>query len=178
MSTPQQTGNPLLEAALAQARLGFHIYHARPGTKRPQWTGYKERATTDEATLTAWWTRYPHANPMALIPPGVAIVDVDPRHGGQDGLRTLEMQHSALPGTWTVETRHSGTHRYYLLPDHAQLAQSTHLAAGVEVLGPQCPLTIPGFGVCVVMERKPGKCMLPLPPLPSHDAQPPVLLAA
>jgi len=105
-------------------------------------------------------------------------VDVDPRHGGQDGLRTLEMQHSALPGTWTVETRHSGTHRYYLLPDHAQLAQSTHLAAGVEVLGPQCPLTIPGFGVCVVMERKPGKCMLPLPPLPSHDAQPPVLLAA
>jgi len=145
MSTPQPTGNALLEAALAQARLGFRIYHARPGTKRPQWTGYKERATTDEATLTAWWTRYPHANPMALIPPGVAIVDVDPRHGGHDGLRTLEMQHSALPGTWTVETRHGGTHRYYLLPDNAQLAQSTHLAAGVEVLGPQCPLTIPGF---------------------------------
>jgi len=34
------------------------------------------------------------------------------------------------------------------------------------------------YGVCVAMERKPGKCMLPLPPLPSHDAQPPVLLAA
>ena len=33
-------------------------------------------------------------------------------------------------------------------------------------------------GVCVAMERKPGKCTLPLPPLPSHDAQPPVLLAA
>jgi hypothetical protein len=89
MSTPQQTGNPLLEAAWAQARRGFRMYHARPGTKRPQWTGYKERATTDEAMLTAWWTRYPHANPMALIPPSVAIVDVDPRHGGQDGLRTL-----------------------------------------------------------------------------------------
>jgi len=145
MSPPHQTGNPLLDAALAQAQLGFRIYHARPGTKRPQWTGYKARATTDAATLATWWTRYPHANPMALIPPGIAIVDVDPRHGGHDGLRTLEMQHSALPGTWTVETRHGGTHLYYLLPDTAQLAQSTHLAAGVDVLGPQCPLTIPGF---------------------------------
>jgi hypothetical protein len=35
-----------------------------------------------------------------------------------------------------------------------------------------------GFGVCVAMERKPGKCMLLVPPLPSHAPQPLVLLAA
>jgi len=33
-------------------------------------------------------------------------------------------------------------------------------------------------GVCVAMERKPGKCMLPLPPLPSHGLETPGILAA
>ena len=34
------------------------------------------------------------------------------------------------------------------------------------------------IGVCVALERKPGKCMLPLPPLPSHCPGTPVMLAA
>ena len=40
-------------------------------------------------------------------------------------------------------------------------------AAGLSSL--QSGLLTVGYGVCLAMERKPGKCMFLLPPLPSHD---------
>src|SRR5262249_10892359 len=47
--------------------------------------GFKE-ATTDEATIRAWWTRFPNAN--IATPTGVwcDVVDVDPRNGGDTTL--------------------------------------------------------------------------------------------
>src|SRR5262249_42561498 len=70
--------------------------------------GFKE-ATTDEATIRAWWTRFPNAN--IATPTGVwcDVVDVDPRNGGDTTLLELERQHGRLPDTAEVLTGGGGS---------------------------------------------------------------------
>jgi len=141
---PPLTG---LDAARAfLQRLSWPIYHAVHGSKKPHWKRYKSLATTEATQLTRWWQQCPHANPMTLIQPPYAILDIDPRNGGRDSLDTLESHHTRLPPTWSVWTRDHGYHLYFHLPPSVTLPPPcTHLAPGVELLGPTHPLTIPGF---------------------------------
>jgi hypothetical protein len=46
-------------------------------------------ATTDQAKIDQWWTRWPHANIGIAIPDGVLVLDVDPRSGGVQTLQGL-----------------------------------------------------------------------------------------
>lgn len=66
----------LLSAALAYADLGYRIFPAVPGEKRPLVAHGLKEATTDEATIEAWWTATPTAN-ICLSTDGLLVVDVD-----------------------------------------------------------------------------------------------------
>lgn len=46
-------------------------------------------ATTDQAKIDQWWTRWPNANIGIAIPNGVLVMDVDPRSGGVETMRAL-----------------------------------------------------------------------------------------
>lgn len=69
-------------------------------------------ATTDIATLAAWWTLWPEAN-IGMALDGYVVVDVDPRNGGDVGLEAIEAQRGPLPDTWLALTGGGGTHRIY-----------------------------------------------------------------
>lgn len=84
MDEETQLNNELLASALAYVSRGLPVFPLKPRGKLPLTVrGFKD-ATTDPATVRAWWTRWPEAN--IGIPTGEAsgwaVVDVDPRHGG------------------------------------------------------------------------------------------------
>ncbi|HEX8104406.1 MAG TPA: bifunctional DNA primase/polymerase [Solirubrobacteraceae bacterium] len=75
-------------------------------------------ATTAEPVIRGWWATWPHARAgMATgAASGLVVLDVDPRHGGDDALHDLEQHHGALPTTLTVCTPSGGQHIYFRDP--------------------------------------------------------------
>jgi Bifunctional DNA primase/polymerase, N-terminal len=82
--------------------------------KRPLVTRGFYQATTDEACIHAWWTRWPWAN--IGIPTGtrtgIWVVDVDARHDGFSSLQKITA-HVPLDSTATVRTGGGGLHLYF-----------------------------------------------------------------
>lgn len=89
-----------------------------------------ERAT--EERVRGWWRRWPEAN-VAVVTgsvSGVAVLDVDPRSGGDGALAALEAVHGTLPRT--VEARSGGGGRHLWFASSADLP-SVVIAPGVEL---------------------------------------------
>jgi putative DNA primase/helicase len=117
------------EAALEYARRGipvFPLHGIRDGHctclrptcdpkkagKHPRTThGFKD-ATTDETTITQWWTEAPDAN-IGTPTDWCTVLDVDPRNGGDATLHDLERRHGPLPYTPEVLTGGGGRHIYF-----------------------------------------------------------------
>jgi hypothetical protein len=114
--TPEQAANPLLAAALAYAKRGWAVFPLVPRSKVPfkGSHGFKD-ATTDPATIRAWWAKWPDAN--IGIATGEAsnltILDIDPKNGGPATLENLLAKHGPLPPTAIVRTGSGGLHYYF-----------------------------------------------------------------
>jgi hypothetical protein len=102
---------------------------ATPG-KHPRITRWPEKATADETTIKDWWAMWPDANTGIVTGGGIAVLDVDPRHGGDQALADLEKRHGALPVTATVATGGGGRHFYFNAPADTR---SHDLAPGLEL---------------------------------------------
>lgn len=91
-------------------------------------------AATDADALRRWWSRWPDANSgiETGAETGIVVLDVDPRHGGDDTLRALERVLGPLPETPTVDTGGGGQHYYFAAPAGAPHLAAT-LGAGVDV---------------------------------------------
>jgi len=122
----------LAAAALAYAAWGWPVFPVAPGLKRPASDHGLHDATTDPATITEWWRRWPGAN--IGVPTGYAfdVIDIDPagvdwwyRHGQPDG---------PLPDIHgTVSTpRVTGWHLYV---EPTGMRNKTGLAPGVDYRG-------------------------------------------
>src|SRR5829696_627873 len=72
----------------------------KPG-KHPHLSSWPRRATVDQARITEWWRRWPDANVGVATGrrSGIIVLDVDPRHGGDERLWELERHHGELPTT-------------------------------------------------------------------------------
>jgi len=124
-----------LDAALAYAQQGlpvFPLWPVRAGqcacgvtdcknagkhpiaTLAPQ--GLKN-ATVDPTVITTWWTRWPDANIAGRLGNGVAVVlDVDPRHGGNESLAELIAENGSLPKGPVTLTGGGGKHYWFKHP--------------------------------------------------------------
>lgn len=71
------TGPNLAEAAAGYAAQGVPVFPLRPGHKRPRTEHGVLDATTDAATVAAWWQRWPDANIGAACGVVFDVVDVD-----------------------------------------------------------------------------------------------------
>ena len=121
-TTPQiHDSTGLLNAALAYAqRLGWAIVLLSPRSKVPiipkaeGGNGFLD-ATTDDSIIRAWWTRWPQANVGIATGQrsGIAVLDIDPRHGGDAALAALVAKHGEIPDTPTVLTNADGQHLYF-----------------------------------------------------------------
>lgn len=69
-------------------------------------------ASTDLRTILTWWRFRPDANVGIVPPPGVVVLDVDPRNGGGSNLVEL-LDGAELTPTWTCATGGAGLHAWY-----------------------------------------------------------------
>jgi hypothetical protein len=91
-------------------------------------------ATTDPEQITAWWMgKYRRCNIGARVPSPLVVIDIDPRHAGDQRLADLESEHGPLPATLTVWSGRGdlGRHLYYRRP--AGSLSAARLGAGIDV---------------------------------------------
>lgn len=93
--------------------------------------GFRD-ATTDPARVAAWWDRVPDANIGIATgrESGLVVLDVDPRHGGDDTLEALQATHGKLPETLEVITGSKGRHLYFKYPAGVSHMKNTAGALG------------------------------------------------
>lgn len=90
-----------------------------PGEKRPAvaWQRYQHQLPT-ENEVNGCFRDLPDAN-VAIVTgavSGLVVLDIDPRHGGDESLRRLEHEHGPLPLTPEVITGGGGRHIYFSHP--------------------------------------------------------------
>jgi hypothetical protein len=79
-------------------------------------------ATVDLGTIREWWQREPDANvAIATGASGLVVVDVDPRHGGDESLARLEQFIGSSLSTALVETGGGGRHFIFKAPADSQV---------------------------------------------------------
>lgn len=113
----------LLATALRYARAGHPVLPIAQGGKVPLAElvphGLKD-ATTDEATIRAWWEQHPDAN-VGMRSDGLVVIDVDP--GGD--LAALTAEFGELPQTRSQSTPRGGRHLLFRLPAGVKFGNST-----------------------------------------------------
>jgi hypothetical protein len=114
--------------ALHYARAGFDIFPVSPKDKAPLTeNGFKD-ATTDPATIAAWWRQNPDALLGCRVPADVVILDIDPRHNGDATWRELEASYGQIP----EGRRHrsgrgdDGAHIWFIRPNEKLTAKPLH----------------------------------------------------
>lgn len=90
--------------------------------KHPRVPRWINAASASPDRVDMWWSMWPHANVgMPAGDNGLAVLDVDPRHGGDDNLATLaqwclERHGIDLLSTRTIGTGSGGLHLYFRQP--------------------------------------------------------------
>jgi P4 family phage/plasmid primase-like protien len=99
------------EWAASYARAGWRIFplHTPQGAgcscgkpdchkiaKHPRISNWQHAASCDLETVAAWWAEFPDANIGMTLAAHLAVLDVDPRHGGLESLTALESEHGPL----------------------------------------------------------------------------------
>lgn len=85
-----------------------------------------------------WFKSWPDMNIGILSgsDTGVLVLDIDPRHGGDASLTTLEATHGKLPATLTANTGGGGTHYVFQIPQGMTIKNSAgDIAPGLDVRG-------------------------------------------
>jgi hypothetical protein len=82
--------------------------------------------------VAEWWQRWPDANVGVATGrvSGLAVVDIDPRNGGDESLRAMESRWGLLPVTPETRTGGGGRHLWYRCET---TLPSGRLAAGVDL---------------------------------------------
>lgn len=103
-----------LEQALRIAAQEIPVFPCIAGGKLPAIEGSFHKATTDAASIKAWWSEWPEANP-AYSPEaaGWLVVDLDVKQDGMATWAQLCEKHGWTSDTWTVETPSGGRHLYF-----------------------------------------------------------------
>jgi hypothetical protein len=125
----------MLEAALALAARGWHVFPCLAGNKRPLTLHGFQDATTDETMLRSWWAGWPDAN--VAVRTGAAsnllVLDVDGEQG-RSSLTDLEATHGELSATLVCETPR-GRHHYFAHSGGHIQNTAGKLGAGLDTRG-------------------------------------------
>lgn len=97
----------------------WSVIPVRPRSKTSllRWEEYQHRYAT-EVEVAEWSRTRPQAN-IGIVTgrvSGLAVLDIDPRHGGEESLHALEQSPGGLPPTVEARTGGGGRHLYFALP--------------------------------------------------------------
>ncbi|TCQ79972.1 AAA domain-containing protein [Ochrobactrum sp. BH3] len=143
--------DPMLDVALSYQAQNWPVFPCRHrdeeiidpqtgeieilATKTPLTSNGFRGATLNERIVREYWRRNPYA--MIGVPTGAPIgawvLDIDPKHGGDETLAALEAAHGALPATLTAETTSGG--RHYFFRHRQGVRNRGALGSGVDVRG-------------------------------------------
>ena len=134
--------SPLLDGALSLAARGYFVFPLRPRSKEtfskddlsaPDGKGGFYVATTDAATIRAWWARWPDAN-IGIDCERSRLAVLDPDAEGLDAWATLRQERGIDDQTITALTGGGGQHLYYRTADVRIPSDSTgKLGFGIHV---------------------------------------------
>ena len=140
-----------------------------PG-KHPRTEHGHQDATTDEANINDWFSRWPAANLGVATGAisGFDVLDVDPRHGGDDSIKDLEAEHGALPDTAEQLTGGGGRHILFRHHDGVRnkAGAGSGLPPGLDVRGDGGYIIVPpskhvsGRPYCWEVSSQPGEVPL------------------
>lgn len=173
MSIAPTVINPRLEAALSYACMGWRVMPLHwpkfgPGTvacscrdpkcgsvgKHPVVTNGSKDATTNPATIRGWWEKWPIANVGIATgaESGLAVLDVDPRHGGNETLAGLMDEHGELPETIAASTGSGGAHLFFKHPGCKFPNSANKIGPGIDTRGEG------GYVVAAPSKHASGEC--------------------
>ena len=132
---PDNNNNPLLNAALRYAELGYPVFPCVPNAKNPLTPHGLKEATTDEMQIMLWWDAHPTAN-IGLSTEGLLVVDrdTDKVTGAKnpwliDDPRLLDL----FSGPWT-ETPRGGDHAWFRAPLGTDFRiNASKIAPGIDI---------------------------------------------
>lgn len=124
-------------AALAYAARGWSVIPIEVRGKRPlvPWLEFQQRIAT-AAEIDAWYRHRGHAN-VGIVTgrvSGLVVIDVDPRHGGEESLRRLQQDAGLFERTVEAETGGGGRHLYFAHPG-IPLQNRVGIAPGLDLRG-------------------------------------------
>lgn len=134
MSTPLPSS---LAAALQFADYHWSVIPMRAHDKRPliKWLEYQRRlATANE--INEWYRKWPTAN-VGIVTgsiSGLVVLDIDPRHGGEQSLAQWEKAYEPLPLTLEARTGGGGRHLYFQHPGGV-IHNRVGIAPGIDLRG-------------------------------------------
>jgi hypothetical protein len=131
----------MLDAALALAARGLRVFPLQVNGTRPAWEGWTETATTDAATIRAWWHGVEYN--VGVCTTGMFVPDIDTKKG-RPGLESWMAVGGAFD-TLTVRTKSGGYHLYYSGADVANSAGD--LGPGLDVRSHHGYVVGPGSAV-------------------------------
>jgi hypothetical protein len=159
-STERPARTQLYQAAISYAERGWSVLplHTALGSsecscsrvacssigKHPRTANGVLDATTDAAAIRRWFEHWPDANVGVAtgVASGLLVLDVDPRHGGDESLAELEREHGALPHTVEAITGGGGRHLIFAHPDTATPSR-VNLRPGLDVRADGSYIVVP-----------------------------------
>ncbi|WP_051741128.1 bifunctional DNA primase/polymerase [Streptomyces xylophagus] len=126
-------------AFICSQGMGWRVVPAALGKKFPTLKRWPELATTDLDQVAAWWLWLDASEASESFSSNVCVVtgresgiwvlDVDPRHGGDESLAALEAVRGPLPETLVVDTPSGGQHYYWAYPAEGEISNAANLHA-------------------------------------------------
>jgi hypothetical protein len=135
-----------LDCALKYAALGIPVFPTRPDKRPYTQNGFLD-ATTDQAQIRKWWTKFPDAGigaPTGKVS-GLMLLDIDPDKGGDESLSMLVLEHGDLPPTLHAKTPRNGDHFYFKDPTETEVRNSeSKIGKGIDIRGNGGYVVLPG----------------------------------
>jgi hypothetical protein len=129
--------NDVRAAAMALLAHGWSLLPLRAGEKRPllKWEALQQQAA-GKTEVRRWFERWPDANigVVSGAVSGLIILDIDPRHGGEESLARIEKRQGATPPTVESATGGGGRHLYFRHPG-GTVHNRVNLRPGMDLRG-------------------------------------------
>lgn len=117
-------------------RLKWKVFPLAPGAKVPAVEGGHgcKDASSYEDDILVWAKKYPRANIGIACgaPSGIIVLDIDPRHGGNDSLAKHAGSGHVLPPGPVAKTGNGGLHYFYRY-QHGIGNSKNRLGSGIDI---------------------------------------------
>lgn len=130
-------GPKMKQAALDYLKRRWSVIPIRSHDKRPAipWQEFQQRLAT-ASEVEEWFGRWPDGN-IGIVTgavSGMVVLDIDPKHGGDESLAQLVREHGPLPLTIEAITGGGGSHVYFSHPGGI-VRNKVGLAPGIDLRG-------------------------------------------